>query len=213
MKNNLLEKYDKLIWYVANKFYGVDKYDLYQTGVKALIEAEKRFQSDKGAKFSSYAYSYIYGEMYKLANNHMLKVSRDLLKLKNAIEKTRDLLTQKNGEIPTLAEISKVLGYSPEEIKMAIDCLNPVCSMDDESLETRNLYEVVPDANGLDIDNKILVEESLNTLNPMEQEIIKKRYYEDLTQSETAEKLGISQVKVSRYETRSLVKMRDFINL
>ena len=77
----------------------------------------------------------------------------------------------------------------------------------------RNFHECIADTSINDPDERILVEESMETLNPLEKEIIKSRYYEDLTQTETALKLGITQVKVSRYEKRSLVKMREYINL
>ncbi len=213
MENKLITSYNKLIWYIANKFYGVDRNDLYQTGVKALLEAYQRFDNSKNAKFSSYAYSYIYGEMYKLANNHLLKVNRDLLKLKKSIEKARDLLTQKNGYVPTINDLANFLGYNIWDIKEALACLNPIYSMDEENPEMRNLYESVADPHSIDIDQKLLIDDCLDNLNPLEQEIIKSRYYEDLTQQETADRLGLSQVKVSRSEARILTKMRDYINL
>ena len=213
MENKLITSYNKLIWYIANKFYGVDRNDLYQTGVKALLEAYQRFDNSKNAKFSSYAYSYIYGEIYKLANNHQLKVNRDLLKLKKSIEKARDLLTQKNGYVPTINDLANFLGYNIWDIKEALACLNPIYSMDEENPEMRNLYESVADPHSIDIDQKLLIDDCLDNLNPLEQEIIKSRYYEDLTQQETADRLGLSQVKVSRSEARILTKMRDYINL
>ena len=65
MEEKLVATYSKLIWYLANHFYGVDKEDLVQTGRQALIEAYRQYQETKGGKFSSYAYLYIYGAMYK----------------------------------------------------------------------------------------------------------------------------------------------------
>ena len=213
MENKLIAMYSNLIWYVVNKFYGVDKEDLYQTGVEALLEAYKKYKEEKGTKFSSYAYTYIYGAMYKLVNNKTLKVSRDILKLRKLIEKASEVLTQKNGWVPSIKELSEFLEYDEESIKYAIEASNPLLSIDENNEETRNLHEIIPDEREDNPDNHILIEDSLNNLSPLERDIITSRYYEDLTQSETAKKLGITQVKVSRYEKRSLTKMRDYINL
>ena len=72
-----------------------------------------------------------------------------------------------------------------------------------------NLHEVIPDKNKNNIDLKIDLDDSFKVLNDEEKEIIKSRYYEDLTQSEIAQKLNMTQVMVSRYEKRSLEKMRS----
>ena len=80
-------------------------------------------------------------------------------------------------------------------------------SLDDEANEL-NLHEVIPDKKATNIDLKLDLDDSFKVLNPEEQEIIKSRYYEDLTQSEVARKLNMTQVMVSRYEKKSLEKMR-----
>ncbi len=211
----LFQSYSKLIWYIANNnYYGVDKNDLYQVGWLALLDAYKKYRAEKGTKFSSYAYPAIKGAMYKLACSKMVKVSRDLIHLKKDIERASDILTQLNGWVPSLLEIAQFLGHDVEEIKQALECVVPIVSMDDEKEESRNLHESIAAPDAFDIDDHILLTESIDaTLNPMEKEIIYSRYYEDLTQAETAEKLGINQVKVSRYEKRSLTKLHDYINL
>ena len=84
-------------------------------------------------------------------------------------------------------------------------------SLDEDCDEARNLHEVVSLDESVPLDDKMLLNESINNLNKLEKDIIKSRYYEDLTQSETAKKLGITQVMVSRYEQKSLVKMREFM--
>lgn len=211
-QDKLIETYSKLIWHVASKFHNVDKNDLYQAGWKALLEAHQSYDKTKGAKFSSYAYFAIYGAMYELATSKILKVSRNILKLKKQIEKASDILTQLNGWVPSLQEISEFLGYSIDEVKMALESANPIISIDEENENERSLHETIA-SEEVNYDDHLLLEESINRLTPMEKEIINSRYYEDLTQTETAKKLGISQVKVSRYESRSLTKMREFIGI
>ena len=86
-----------------------------------------------------------------------------------------------------------------------------VLSIDNDTEDERSLHETIAYEEAITQDDKMLLNESMNTLNPLEKDIITSRYYEDLTQSETARKLGITQVMVSRYETKSLAKMREFM--
>lgn len=212
-REEIVKANTKLIWYLANKFYGIDKNDLYQAGVEAVLDAYKHYKAEKGAKFSTFAYISIWGAMSKLANQKTLKVSRDLIKLKKLIDKAQDYVTQSLGREATSKELAEFLGYSEEEIEAAIASCNSIISMDEEKDEARSLYETIPSVEGITSDDKILLADSMQTLNDFEKDIINLRYYQDLTQAETAQILGTSQVKVSRYEKRSLVKMRDFINM
>lgn len=212
-KEKIIATNYKLIWYLANQFYGVDKEDLFQTGVNAVLKAYENFDPQKEAKFSTYAYKAVWGAMYKLANNNLLKVSRDIIKLKKGIEQAREFLTQKNGHEATNMEIAKYLERDIAEIEYVLASFNKIVSMDEEKEEERSLYETIPACEGLNIDDKILINDSMETLSSFEKDIIKLRYFQDLTQAETAKVLGSSQVKVSRYEQKSLVKMRNFINL
>ena len=73
MLEELVKSSTGLIWTVAKKFYGVDKNDLYQAGVLGVIKAYQNYVDDGKCKFSTYAYNYIFGEMYALANNKEIK--------------------------------------------------------------------------------------------------------------------------------------------
>ena len=98
-----------------------------------------------------------------------------------------------------------------ENLELAYASVNNIVYLDKQSDEDRSLYETVEDKKRNNIDDKILINDSMNNLEVLEKNIINARYFEDLTQSETAKKLGITQVMVSRYETRSLKKMRDYM--
>lgn len=200
-----------LIWNVAKKFFDTNKNDLYQAGVLGIIKALQNYQKDGDVKFSTYAYKYIYGEMYNVATNKTIKQSKDLLRLVKMIEMGRVRLSQELLREPTKQELARFLEIDEYQMEAALLSLPTVMSMDEESDEARSLHEVISYEENLSLDDKILLNESIDTLGSLEKEIINARYFEDLTQSETAKKLGITQVMVSRYESRSLSKMRDFM--
>lgn len=213
--NNVLEKVIEdsagLIWSIAKMFYGTEKSDLYQAGVLGVIKAYQNYKKDGDTKFSTYAYKYIYGEMYIVANSKSIKLSKDILKLVKMIEHGRNILAQKLLHTPTNKELAAFLEIEEEKIEQAILWASSIISIDNDTEEERSLHEIIPCEEKITQDDKLLLSESLNTLNSLEKDIISARYYEDLTQSETACKLGITQVMVSRYETKSLAKMRKFM--
>ena len=200
-----------LIWEIAKKFYGIDKADLYQAGVLGIIKAYYNYRNDESTKFSTYAYKYIYGEMYLVANSKSIKVSKDILKLVKMIEHGRNLLAQKLLHTPSNKELAAFLEIPEEKIEQALMYASSVLSIDNDTEDERSLHETIAYEEAITQDDKLLLNESMNTLNPLEKDIITSRYYEDLTQSETARKLGITQVMVSRYESKSLAKMREFM--
>ena len=202
-----------LIYKIANKFYNVDREDLYQVGVVGLLKAYDNYKKNGTTKFSTYAYDYIFGEMYNLVNsNHDYKVSKDLIRLYKKIEITRYTLAQDMNKIPSNVEISKFLNIELSLVDNATSIGNNV-SLDEDREYSRNLAETISNDNGLSIDDKLILEESINQLNDDERNIIRYRYYEDLSQMEVAKKLKLSQAKVSRYEKRGIEKMKKFNNV
>ena len=211
----MLEKIVKssagLIWKIAKNFYGVDKNDLYQAGVLGVIKAYQNYKDDGTTKFSTYAYNYIFGEMYMLANNKEIKLNKDINRLLKMIEMGRMRLSQEIMREPSNKELAEYLEMDLKNLEQVMMYANSFVSMDEECDERRALHEVIACSEDVSEDDRIILNDSINSLNNLERDIIKSRYYEDLTQSETARKLGITQVMVSRYEKRSLSKMRDFM--
>ena len=206
--NNLIDNHIGLIKKIASKFYNVDKEDLIQVGVIGLLKAYQNFKDEGTTNFSTYAYYYIYGEMYNLAKSMRdIKVSKDLLKVYKKLETTRYTLAQKLGRVPTNEEIALFLELDVNMVNDAIISAQSLIRIDDNQSDI-NLHEVIPDDRGVDIDLKLDLDDSFKVLNDSEKEIIKSRYYEDLTQAEVARKLNMTQVMVSRYEKKSLEKMR-----
>lgn len=204
--------HEKLIYKIASKFYNYDKDDLYQVGVIALINAIKNYKENSKTKFSTYAYDCIFWEMYHLVNdNRTIKLNRDILRIYKKIEQTRYLLAQKKGAFPTNKEIALYLEIDENIIEATIISAQSILSLDKETQEEVDLYNKLAVQESITQDEKIDVYDSLNTLEEQERKIIDYRYFKDMTQSETAKKLGLTQVMVSRYEKKSLDKMHSYL--
>ena len=211
MLEEIIKSSGGLIWTISKKFYGVDKNDLYQAGVLGVIKAYQNYKNDNNTKFSTYAYNYIYGEMYNLANNKEIKLNKDINRILKMIERGKVRLAQDLMRIPTNKELAEYLEISLEKMEVILQYANTLISIDECREDTRDLHEVISIEENVSNIDKIALKDSINTLNDLEKNIITSRYYEDLTQSETAKKLGITQVMVSRYEQKSLKKMREFM--
>ena len=200
------------IMFIAKKFYNVEKKDLYQAGYIGAIKALKNYKENSDNEFTTFAYKYIFGEMYELAkNNRNIKINKNYLKLYKQIENTKILLTQKLNRTPSLEEVSLFLEVDIALINDVVITCSSIISLDEESevLNDSNMYSVL--GSTYDYDTKILVEDSLEVLNDDERKVINLRYFKDLTQQEAADMLGISQVKVSRLETSSKRKIKQYI--
>ena len=218
MKTNELEILDNpelmiFIKSIAKKFYNVEKYDLYQAGYIGAIKALKNFDVNSDTQFTSFAYKYIFGEMYELAkNNRNIKLNKTYLKIYKQIENAKILLTQKFNKVPSNQEISMYLEIDINLINDVIITCSNIISLDEESevLSNSNLYAITGET--VDYDTKILISDSLEELDEMERKVIDYRYFKDYTQQEIADILGINQVKVSRLESKGKRKIKEYIS-
>ena len=195
----LILDYEKLIYAVMRYFKNYpNKDDLFQVGCIGLINAYNNYNSNINTKFSTYAYSYILGEMKKLVReDKCIKISRNISKLYSQIDKTSSYLSQKLMRTPTLQEIANFLNIDEYLIAEALNSTNSLLDVDDLQI---NNYK--------DTSNDLLLREELNKLSSEELELISKRYMYEMTQSEVANELGISQVQVSRKEHKVLEKLK-----
>lgn len=210
MTDQIIEN-ENLVYSIINKcggYYDVD--DLYQVGMIGLINASKNYKEGAGVKFSTYAYTYVLGEVTKyMRENRDIKVSRDVIKLKQSISKARDHLRQKLQREPSDLELSLILEIDEEKIAEIESVCADVKSLDySYSDEDMNLYQSIK-VEEKEINPNILdLRESIKNLNDEERKLIYSRYYCDLTQSETSREMGMSQVQVSRKETKILQKLK-----
>lgn len=211
MLEEIINMCEPLIKSIAQKFYGVDYEDLYQVGRIGVIEAYNHYKDDTKTKFTTFAYQYIFGQMYQYTMlNKTIKQNRDTLKLVKLIDKTKNYLEQSLNRLPTMTEISTYLNIPEQTLITSILNTHSILSLDKEMESDTNLYNTIK-TNNINEDY-IDLNNTLASLNKDEQELIRLRYFEDLTQSETASYLGINQVKVSREEKRVLKKMRTSLN-
>lgn len=198
-----LLEYDGLIYKIISKYpKRYDRDDLYQVGMLGLIDAYKHYNSNYDTKFSTFAYYYIVGEVNKyIRENSSLKISRNIIELKKKILECRDVMTQKLGRAPTNLEISLYLDVDISLIDSALVATDEVASIDDNINLIKSYDDTSPEV--LDLKGE------LKKLSSEEKRLIYARYFEDLTQSETSNILGMSQVQVSRSESKILKKLRE----
>lgn len=210
----LILENEGLIYKIINKYrsyFEID--DLYQVAVMGLIKASKKYNSEYGARFTSYAYPFILGEVIKYINEFRnIKISKDMAKLYTKILKAIEILSQKLMKVPSNYELSLFLEIDEsiiEEVLMAnsaVESLDMIISQDDKNLELYNKFGCCD----YSIENYPLISE-LEKLPPIERAIIQARYYENMSQSETGASLGMYQVEVSRREKKILSKLKDNI--
>ncbi len=201
-----------LIRSVASKFYYPEKEDLYQAGALGIMKAYQNYKNNGTTKFSTYAYEYVFGEMYQMVyKNQSIKVSKDILKSYQKIEMTRSALAQKIHKIPTNDEIATFLEMDSRLVEQIVTSGSAImCSLDDTNADERSYYETIAKEEKVSLDDSLTLQECIDTLNDEEQQIIDCRYFQDMTQSETARKLNMTQVMVSRYEKKGLEKMKSY---
>ena len=209
---NLIIDNEKLIYSIAKYFRNYDSIeDLYQAGCLGLVTAYKKYNPNMNSKFTTYAYPFILGEMRKLVREDKgIKISREITKLNLKIEKAYILLSQKLMKEPSVEDIANYLEIPGYYVSEALLSLNKIKSID-EPVNTEGRDLTLQDVIGKseDIDNLIMLRDSLNSLKEEEKDLIENRYMKDYTQSETSKIIGISQVQVSRKEQKVLSKIKQ----
>lgn len=207
------QDYVNMIYKIAHKYsFGSDFEDLCQVGQIGLMKAYEKYDVSYGSDFSSYAYIYIKGEILKyIRENKVIKVSKDLLSLNKSVSNAREVLTQKMMRTPTNEELALFLEIPEEKITEASMATEYVRSLDyelnDDGKELTMYDSVRYDEKGYN-DDILDLREELSRLPEEEQKLIFARYYEDKSQQETSEILGMSQVQVSRHENKILTKLK-----
>lgn len=195
---------------------GYEYEDLMQLGTIGLIKAAKNYNFNFDVRFSTYAVPMITGEIKRfLRDDGVIKISRSLKEKSRAVIRAHDFLAKKLNREPSVTEISAQCGITPEDVAAAFDAARPVISIYDAVAEDGDSQILVLDrieqeeATEYDnIDMKILLIELLSSLQADDRKIIIMRYFNDMTQSEIAKRLNISQVQVSRTEKRILTQLR-----
>lgn len=211
---NIITENENLIYKIISKYKNYFELDdLYQVAVIGLIKASKNYKENYNTKFTTYAYPYILGEVIKYINEfRSIKLNRNTRILYLKLLKAKEVLSQKLMKTPTLKELSTYLEIDEQIISEVInanttvDSLDKIISEDGKNLELYDKYGYIDTS----IENYPLAEE-LAKLPPVERQIIIARYYENMSQKEVGDNLGMYQVEVSRQEKKILKKLRDRI--
>ena len=210
MNDEMIKENSWLIYKVArtySEYYNMD--DLFQVGSIGLIKAYKNYKKDSNIKFSTFAYKYVLGEIIRyIKSDRNIVVSDEYMSLYKKYEKVKSLLTTKYNREVSFSEICKFMEIDEQRLLSVIESVMFTKSIDEEGLIN---YEFGYDDRD-DIFNKMLLESEIEHLEPFDKSIIDYRYYQGFTQSQTAEALNTSQVKVSRREKIILQRMKQSIS-
>ena len=207
-----------LIGSIVRRFAGrgYEQEDLFQIGSIGLIKAVDKFDTAFDVKFSTYAVPMITGEIKRfLRDDGMIKVSRSLKEMAVKVCMTREKLEKDYGREPTLEEVSEEIGATREEIVMAMESASEVESLhktiyqgDGNAISLMDGIKEEKDASEELLDH-MLLNSLLGTLEEKERDLLRLRYFEDLTQVQVAKQLDMTQVQVSRMEKKILGKLRE----
>ncbi|MCK0473167.1 RNA polymerase sporulation sigma factor SigF [Halalkalibacter sp. APA_J-10(15)] len=215
-RDMIVNRNTRLVWSVVQRFMnrGYEADDLFQIGCIGLIKSVDKFDLSYDVKFSTYAVPMIIGEIQRfLRDDGTVKVSRSIKELSNKIRKVKDDMTKTLGRTPTVNEIAKYLDISPEEVVFAGEASKSLSSIHETVYENDGdpitLLDQIADQTETKWFDKIALKEAIRDLDERERLIVYLRYYKDQTQSEVANRLGISQVQVSRLEKKILEQMKN----
>ncbi|GGJ90930.1 RNA polymerase sigma factor [Lentibacillus kapialis] len=222
LQEKVVLAYTDLVESIARKYSknGSIHEDLTQVGMIGLIAAVRRYDASFGKSFESFAIPTIIGEIKRFIRDKTwsVHVPRRIKELGPKIKKAADELTTENQESPTVSEIADYLKVSEEEVLETMEMgksykalsVDRKIEADSEGSTVAILDLVGSHDTGFDnVDQRMLLEKILPVLSEREQEILRCTYFDHMSQKETGEKLGISQMHVSRLQRRSLRKLRD----
>ena len=205
-----------LIWSIARRFQGrgTDLEDLYQLGCLGFLKAVEGFDTEYGTQFSTYAVPKIAGEIRRfLRDDGAVKVSRGIKEQAATIKSVRARLTAALGREPTIQEISRQTGITPEDIAMAetataaTESIQRQCGEEGFTLENL-LTDTESEENMVE---KIALRQAIAKLPQRERSVIQLRYFHGLTQQRVARVLDVSQVQVSRIEKKAIAQLRQLL--
>jgi RNA polymerase sigma-B factor len=215
-RDRLVRQHLPLARQTASRFAGRGQSldDLYQVACVGLVKAADRFDVNRGVHFRTYAHAVITGEIKRYFRDHGwgLRVARPVQELYLAVRDAREQLTQELGRSPTVRQLAEALSCPEEDVIEAIQAGDTfyLQSMDaTNSADDRATFEVgTVESAYQQIEERSWLIPALRTLSERDRQILEMRFFEGLSQSQIAERVGISQMHVSRLLARSLNRLR-----
>lgn len=201
-----------LVHLCANRFRnrGIEYEELYSAGCIGLLKAIKVFDETRGVKFSTYAVPVILGEIKRLfRDGGTVRVSRGLKELYIKVNREREVYLSKYGKEPTITELAETLNVDEYNISLTMSSSLPPISLTETDEDGGGQLDIPTASPDTEIGNTIALNQILNSLEEKDRNMIILRYYKNMTQSQTAEVLGMTQVQVSRREKKILAHMKE----
>ena len=201
-----------LVHLCANRFRnrGIEYDDLYSAGCIGLVKASKAFDGARGVRFSTYAVPVILGEIKRLfRDGGTVKVSRSLKELSLKLARESERFSLRENREPTVAELAEIVGADEDDVIEALNSAQPALSLTlgDDDGETQ--ADLPVDAPDVGITDRLALRQVLGELTDDDRRLIELRYFKGMTQTAAAQKLGMTQVQVSRREKKLLTFMRS----
>mgnify|MGYP001776283435 FL=1 len=205
-----------LVWSMVGRFSssGKDKEELFQIGMIGLMQAIDRFYTTYDVRFSTYAVPLILGEIRRfLRDDNPIKVSRTIAEHRKQIQ-----TLQQGQEDISVDQIVEKTGLTREDVVLAMASARPVTSIYETAYDSGESQVLLVDqleGKEKPMEEEVLEEQilalAMQALSAEEKNLIQMRFFENMTQTEIAGRLGMTQVQVSRREKKILQKMREFI--
>ena len=223
-RSQLIMAYEGLARYLARKFKnrGESDEDLEQVAYLGLIKAIDRFEPERGLEFSTYATPTIMGELRRHFRDKgwSVRVPRRLQELSQKVNRATDDLAVELGHMPSVAEIAEHIGVSVDEVLEAMESSSAYTavsfetpgSSDDDEAPTLMDHLGDEDRDLMGTDDRLVLEDAISSFSPREQQVVRMRFIEGLTQVEIAKQLDISQVQVSRLLRKTLRRLQEKID-
>lgn len=217
LKDEFVNANLRLVLSIVNKFNsrGENVDDIFQVGVVGLMKAIEHFDISQQVQFSTYAVPMIIGEIKRfLRDSTTVRVSRSLRDISYKISKVKEEYVNRTNEEPTVAYLAKEVGVDEEEIVLALDSqVQPMSIYDSVYNEGGDAIYVIDQLKSEkdeaeSFTEKLALAQAMKSLTDKEKEIIRRRYFDNITQTELAQELGVSQAQISRIEKLALARIK-----
>ncbi len=214
ISNEMYNLLEKKVLFIAKKYSnGYNNEDLMQAGMLGIMKAKEKYDENLGVQFSTFCELYIKGEILDyIRRDKNIRVSRDFIKLKKKIDIAKEHFYDKNKTMPTIDELSYILGESKQRILEIVNFDQNIKSID-ESINNEEsdllLKDVIYKKDDIEPIDLICLKDALDDLDNDERKLIENRYYYGKTQTEVAKELNISQVKAYRLERKILDELES----
>ena len=212
----LIAENTPLLKSIVKRYMGkhIEYDDLFQIAGIGLLKAIKNFKQDFNVRFSTYAVPMILGEIKRqMRDDGYIKVSRSLKSLSSKITRYVDEVIKQGNDDPTVEQIARHFDISPSDVVFALDATRLPVSLyettSDKDGKQTELVDRLPTDEDRKMVQSLILKDMLSHLSERERKIIIYRFFRDMTQGEIAEKMGVSQVQISRLETKILDKLRQ----